>query len=314
VRGTSRAWVGNPSGEAAAEPQGRRRWRGNRLLLSLALCACGRAAPEREAARAPEPALKATAPAGEIPLAQVGETGIYRSQLVAHARATGLAPQPALDDLIAQELLFQEAARRGLTRDEDVLYARAQALVRLFVPLEFGRGTASPEAIPESDARPVYDKLHDYFNHGPMLRVWNVCTTPEQAHAIDADARAHPAKTAEDFQAIARAHGADAQYILTATDSLAYEAPWRKALFQALHKPGDVMHPTPLPQLRFPCTTHVAWCQEALPARHDSFEQALPEIRQRIYEDWRRKAFRGFSNRLLRAHRVEQHPERLPAQ
>src|SRR5262249_14422254 len=157
---------------------GARRPRLSPAVVALAAAACGRAAPERAAARSPSPTLHAAARANETPLAQVGDTAIYRGELTEHARATGLSPRAALDDLVAQELLAQEAARRGLADDADVREARAEALVRLFVPTEFGRATASPDAIPESDARPVYDKLRDYFNHGPMLRVWNVCTTP----------------------------------------------------------------------------------------------------------------------------------------
>jgi hypothetical protein len=248
----------------------------------------------------------------DVVVARVRETPIYGSQVAAHGKATGLSPVQARDDLVDQELLLQEAVRRRLWDNAEVDLARRQAMVRRFVTGEFGAATARPEAIEPADARPVYDGQINYFRHGRMLRVWNVCTGQEQAQGIYQDVRAHPPRSVEDFRAIAERHGASAQMVFLEETSQAYQAAWRQALFAHVQHPGQILPPTHLPELALACTTHVAYCEEALAPRDDSFEQALPEIRQKIYEDWRRKKFLNWSGQLVRAHRIELHPEALP--
>ncbi|HJZ88707.1 MAG TPA: hypothetical protein VKN99_26215 [Polyangia bacterium] len=280
-----------------------------RALVCALVLGCG-AGPGRELG----PAAAWTAPAqpGDLEVARVGGVPISSAQLSAHKRATGLEARAALDDLIEQELLAQVARERGLWAAPEVRLARAQALVRSFVSDDFGRTTASSDVIPENDARPVYDKMKDFFHHQRLLRVWNVCTDDATARAIYEDARAHPPRDPEDFQALAARHGGNAQMIFTEESSRAYAEDWRKAVFAALRRPGDLMAPARLPGLGFPCTTHVAWCEQALAPRDDSFAQALPEIRRRIYDDWRRKAFLSWVGRMVRAHTIELHPEALP--
>jgi hypothetical protein len=245
-------------------------------------------------------------------VATVNGTPVYASQVAAHTRTTGEAAGTALDDLLRQELLAQEARRRGFDNLPETVRAREQALVHRFVTDAFGRTVASPEAIRAEDARPVYRQQQDYFRHGRMLQVWNVCTSAEQARAIYEDARTHPPRAPEDYRAIARSHGAEAQSIFTEEDSRGYHPLWRKAVFAALHRKGDLMAPVHLPSLPYPCTDHTTWAEEAIAPRNDSFEDALPEIRRRIFEDWRRNQFLTWSGRLVRKHQVELHPEALP--
>ena len=281
------------------------------VLLFAAACA-GRGAAPPEAAR--ELAwTPASAPAEPV-VARVGGVPLSATELGAHVRATGLAPRAALEDLVRQELLAQEARRRGLADAPDVRLARRQALVRRFVSQEFGRATAAPESIPESDARPLYEAMHEYFDHGRMLRVLNVCTTEERARALYAEARAHPVRSADEWKTLAEKMGATAQEVLSEETSRGYHAAWRKGVFAALKRAGDVMAPLALPDLPLPCTTHVAYCEEVIAPRHDSLAQALPEIRRRIHEDWRRKSFLAWVGRLVRQHAVDLHPEALPGE
>jgi hypothetical protein len=249
---------------------------------------------------------------GDPVVATVRGAPIFASQLAAHARSTGLPRRAALDDLVHQELLFAEARRRGYDRDAAAVQAERETMVRLFVAREFGDKTTDPGGIPEADLRPVYDKSVEFFQHERMARVWNVCTSPQQARAIYDDARAHPPADKQAFQAIARAHGATAEEVFLEETSRGYEEKWRKALFAAIHKRGDVMAPAHLPELRFPCTDHVAWTEEFLPPRHDSFEQARAEVAQKIWSDWRKNAFARWLAQLARQHQVEIHAENLP--
>jgi hypothetical protein len=254
----------------------------------------------------------ATQPSDSI-VAEVGQVSIHAGEVAAHMRSTGLGARPALEDLIRQELLAQEARRRGLAGDPEVVLSRKQALVRRFVEVEFGAKNSSPSVIPDSDLRPVYQQRITMFQHGRVAKVWNVCTSPEQARAIWKDAKEHPPQTPEQFQEISVRHGVKAAMVLTDEAWENFHADWRKAVFAAITKKGDLMAPAHLPAVAQSCSDHVAWAEDFFPPRNDSFEQAREEVRTRIFEDWRKNAFLSWAGRMLAAHRIETHPERIPA-
>jgi hypothetical protein len=279
------------------------------LALTLLVCACGGKAslpsgPEVNWTINPQP--------GDSVVAQVAGMPILSSQVATHARATGLVPRAALDDLIRQELLVREARSRGYDRDREVSLAQREEMVRAFVARDFGAQHADPSIIPDSDLRPVYERGIEFFKHERQARVWNVCTTPEQARAIYDDARAHPPQTSDAFQAIAKAQGSVAQDILVEENSRGYYEQWRKPLFAAIKKHGDLMPPAHLPELPFPCSDHVAWTDEFRPPRNDSFEQARSEVAEKIWESWRRNAFGHWVGQMIHQHRIETHPELIP--
>jgi hypothetical protein len=276
---------------------------------AVLLSACGSRAP---LAQAPEPHGQNPAQPGDLVVASGPGAPIFASQIAAHARATGLAPRAALDDLVRQELLAREAWRRGYDREPAVQLARREEMVRLFVARDFGAQHADPSVIPDSDLRPVYDQRIEYFKHERLARVWNVCTTALQAKALYDDARAHPPQTNQAFAHIANAHGSAAQEILVEETSRAYHEQWRKALFASIKKRGDLMPPAHLPELPFPCSDHVAWAEEFFAPRDDSFEQARKELREKIWEDWRKNAFAKWVAEWVQKHQIATHPEQLP--
>ena len=278
------------------------------VLSALLLCACGEKA---EVATSPELNWNVTAQNDDKVVATVAGAPILSSQLSAHVKATGLQKRAALDDLVRQEVLAREARRRGYDRQREVDLARREAMVRQFVAHDFGDTHADPSVIPEADLRQVYERYREYFNHDRLARVFNVCTTPETARAIYDDTKANPPKDEADFDRIVKAHGARADNILVEETSLAYQEKWRKALFGAVHKSGDLLL-AHLPDLPFPCTDHVAWTQEYLPARHDSFEQARNEVAKKAWDSWRESAFGRWAAQLQRQHQVEVHAENLP--
>jgi len=245
-------------------------------------------------------------------VARVGGVPVYASAIHEHARATSSDRRRALDDLIAQELLAQEARRRGFAEAPEVLAKRKQALVRRFISQEFERKTAAPEAVPEHDARLTYQQMYEYFHHQRMLRVLNVCTDETSARALWSDLHARPPHLPDEFRALAARHGAAASELLTEETSRGYHPAWRQAVFAALHKSGDVMPPIRLDGVTPQCSWFVAFCEEYFPARDDSFAQALPEIRRRTFEDWRRHAFQSWSASLVREDAVAVNPEAIP--
>ena len=276
--------------------------------VALLLCACGEKA-QHQATH--ETNWTVTAAANDTVVAEVAGTPILGSQLAAHAKATGLEKRAALDDLVRQEVLAHEARRRGYDQKPEVDLARREEMVRVFVARDFGAKNADPSVIPEADLRQVYDRYHEYFVHDRLAKVLNVCSSPETAHAIYDDAKAHPPADAAAFEAIAQAHGAHADNIVVEETSIGYQEKWRKALFAAVHKPGDLML-AHLPDLPFPCTDHVAWTQEYSAARHDSFEKARDEVAKKAWDNWRERAFGRWLMTMVRQHQIEMHAENLP--
>jgi hypothetical protein len=138
----------------------------------LALPSCGPGGPAPNAA--PSTALSAAltgAPAPADPasvVATVNGVPITEAALAAHARATGLSVEAALDDLVATELLAARALERGLAADPDVVEAGRRAMVRRWLDLEFAP-TVAPDRIPESDLRAVYEANKHWMNHDRLV-------------------------------------------------------------------------------------------------------------------------------------------------
>src|SRR5262249_7949354 len=143
---------------AGAGRPGMKRWSWS--WLALLPLSCG--SPSR-----PPPAQVAWTPSaqpGDLVVARVGGEPVYASMLAEHARSIHSDRRRALEDLVAQELLAQEARRRGLGQAPEVLLARKQALVRRFIRLEFEKRAAAPESVPEHDAQKRYQQMHEYFH------------------------------------------------------------------------------------------------------------------------------------------------------
>ena len=275
---------------------------------ALLVLACGEKSAQKVT---PEMAWNAAAAANDAVVAQVHGSPILASQVAAHAKAAALDKRAALDDLVRQEVLAAEARRRGYESQREVDLARREEMVRLFVARDFGATHPDPSVIPEADLRQVYERYREYFVHDRLAKVLNVCTSPEIGRAIYDDAKAHPPKDADAFDAIVKAHGAHTDTIVVEETSLGYQEKWRKALFAAVHKPGDLML-AHLPELPFPCTDHVAWAAEYSPARNDSFDKARNEVAQKAWDTWRERAFGRWLTQLSHQHQIELHAENLP--
>jgi hypothetical protein len=281
--------------------------RGVLALAPLVVISCHRAPPATSPARA-DVAWARPAQAGEVAVADVNGVPIWSGDVAKHARATHLDAREAVADLIDQEILAQEARRRGLADDSDVREARNQALVRRFVSEDFGPRTATPDTIPPEAARPAYDARHDYFFHDRLLKVWNVCTNATTAQSIATECKRHPPKDKDEFQAIATRFGSPAQNVLIEETSRGVQLAWRDAMMSLLHKAGEVSPPVNLPQLPYDCKVHIAYVEMARPKEAISFQDALPEIRTRIFDDWRRLRFSQWTSELRGAHKVIEEP------
>jgi hypothetical protein len=116
-------------------------------------------------------------------------------------------------------------------------------------------------------------------------------------------------KTQDDYRAILARYGEAGELVFTDPKSFGYPEELRQALFATMRKRGDLLPPTPNRTRKEPaCKAFVAWCDEFIPARHTSFREALPEVREKIFEDWRKHAFAGWLAELAKEHAIEIHP------
>lgn len=185
-------------------------------------------------------------------LARVGQAELTEEDLarqVARARrVTGAEAASAevnktlLDGLIRFELLSQEAERRGLMSDPEVVHVARQQAVAKLLQMEVGE-VASPQAISAEDVRAFYEKNRDaLFSRPAAVRVWDLAVRDEkQAHALALKAKSNP-RDVEAFSALVRAHGKDAA-LMTSEGDRGYldsrSAVPEPLLTAALSSPGE---------------------------------------------------------------------------
>jgi hypothetical protein len=294
----------------------------SRRLLTAALLAVALAAPGCGGHKAEGGGPEARLRPEDVAVAAVDGVPISASRLAAHARATGLPPRAALDDLVGFELLAQAAARRGLAASPEVAEARARELARRIIQLEF-EAHARPEDIPEADLRREYERNRRYFEHPEIRNVVTVLFHAKKGQATPAeDAKAKA--SAQELAARWRAeHPADANAARAIAETYyghlpnvrmdqfnfvrgtEGEAEWIKAVM-TMHEPGAVSS-----ALRTRYGWHVIYLASFHAATHTPEAEALQTIRREMHPVWQRAAFSRYVDEVAGRHQVEIHPERL---
>jgi peptidyl-prolyl cis-trans isomerase C len=301
-----------------------------RALAIVALVACGQKSAEGPRSRPiEEPYAGAWSPrptpAAEI-VAEVNGEAIWDVDLAAYARDQRLTPREALEELIALELLAQEARRRGLAEDPEVVQVRRRERVRRFVDL-FAAESDDPAEIPAADVDRVWARrdVQAALNHGPIhdtgyVRVRAARKAPaaevEAARAVAEELRAHlvaarPASYAEFQRLAAERHQALTGKKLALEKSFPIEATTAadegfKAAALALARPGQIS-----PVTRTAWGWDILYLVEIVPARATTREQADAELRRRLHDDWRKHAFRRWLEATVAPARVSRHDENL---
>lgn len=143
-----------------------------RLLVLALLASCG-GAPEvapAQGARAASPIATSSGPTDEI-VAQVNGRPVWASCVAAQGARLGDvadAKRQALDECIAFELLAQEADKRGLAEDPDVVDETRTAIVNRLVEVGFEERYAKPEDLGERLEKWFRDNA--WRMHRPELR------------------------------------------------------------------------------------------------------------------------------------------------
>lgn len=230
-------------------------------------------------------------PAGEL-VARVGEREIgagHVRELLAELDA-GVGARGALDALVEQQLLADEAARRGFAGRREVAHARRNALARRLLEREAQH--VSIESLDQERLRRIYDEQLERFVHGPQRKIVHALVRtgkgglPEReaaqaateigAAVADATTEAQFRAGVEPFKE--RLGGAVKVESLPpfAADSQRFVAPFVAAAF-AIQAPGRSSAPV---ATRF--GWHVLWLVDELPARETSFEEAKEIIGRQL--------------------------------
>lgn len=285
------------------------------VLFSLAHCSSPRQTAEHEWLPLPSTDLGAA-------VARVGQVPIFARQIDAEARQTGKTAAAALEDLIATNLLAEQARERGFTvasaADRDVRSALVQRLLEKEL-----EPTLRPEGISDGYLRPLYEKARDVFVHSRLVEIGFLAVyTGAPMEREDREPREqtgrelalylkkHPAKTLDEFAAVAGVPAWADRHVVFRRAFQSTNKPLSEAVgaeVSKLHAPGDT---TPL--VVDEDGSFIARYISERPAEDVSFEEARGKLQAGFYDHWRRQQFLDFTDKLVRLHRVETHADRLP--
>jgi len=149
----------------------RRTW----IIGAVVLAACGSKESRRaKPGAAPAPAaadVSITADPGDrVMVARVDGVPVYGDCVERQAAAHHLDKRAALEECIDFQLLAGEADRKGYRTNPAVLDARKNEMARALIDDQFLAHFSSPEDIPESDLRAAYAQLEDHEYVRPVER------------------------------------------------------------------------------------------------------------------------------------------------
>lgn len=311
------------------------------LALGLAPAACGDQEPARPAAAPVDPgaAIATRAdPAGRIRVAEVNGEPIYGDCVATQAAAHRLDRAAALAECVDFELLAQEARRRGLVGDPDVLAARRTELVRALVEADYAPTLDDPSDVPLADLEWLWrTQLHHRYNK-PELRRATYCRAPvgkaapaggpEDLAARALAGRLHDTLSAmrglepDTFAALCwmAAGGREVSTSPRATNPFTREG-YQEAGMYAASFVGPAFALRAPGQLSPPSRTDWGWdvilLTEILPAEVKSLADAEADIRDGLIhrpetEPYRRKKFEEWIRPILARHRIQLFPDNLP--
>jgi hypothetical protein len=255
---------------------------------------------------------------------------IYAADVARQAGARGQTAAQALDELIAAELLAQEAWRRGLDDDPEVAMANKRERVRLFIQREFEPTFDGPEDIPQADIDKamVFPKIRILYDHEAYRVVaWVRAAVPKKsppeveaaakaaAAAFTEKARAaRPADPAAFFAlarsmpaAPARLEVADKQVFSTTLKHGPAQDDFAACAF-TLNKVGENSAPC-----RTPWGWDVLFLKETLPETHVPRAEAEADLRTRFFEDARRDGYLRWVDGIVARHQVTKNPALVDA-
>lgn len=277
------------------------------IALLLAVPTCG----------GPEPIVPGTR--SDPVVATVDGVGIHASDVAVQMQRRGTTDRrAALEDCLTFEVLARAAAGRATEPDAAAQAAVRQAIVQRLVEREI-EPLLTRQAIPDAEVRALYEKGKPRFVHGRLVQatVMGFFTGAR----MKAEPRAHAERTARLLEAFLNEHpdidaAALAKDPSWAERKLSVSTVWQEEnrdepyplivgrALASLHHPGAR---TPL--LIDETGAYIARYLDEKPPENRSFEQVAPELRDEMFEPWRRQRFQRLVTDMAAGHDVAIDPE-----
>lgn len=252
-----------------------------------------------------------------LPLAKVGDVTITlgdfqdrmsRQSPHIRARYTSLAQKREfLDTLVRVEILAKEAYKRGLDKDAEVVSAMKQSMIEKLMREEFD-STVTADTILDSELRAYYDANVGEFIKPEMVRASAIILKHRsQAERLALEARGDAGKTNQGFRDLVtkystdeetKLRGGDLRYF--AQDTKELPAPVVKAAF-ALANIGDVSGAVDAGGGLF----YVVKQTGRRKSETTAFDDAKPQIRNKLFRDRRLSAQKTFVEGLRAKAKIE---------
>lgn len=263
-----------------------------------------------------------TVSSGGPVVARVADVAIHASALAAQMSRTGGDRMRALDELVTFELLARAAAAAGEGIDQEGdLEAQRSLKVQRLVEREI-EPRITRTAIDDSEVRAVYDRAKNRFVHGRLVQVAVLCVftgarmKPEPRARAEAIARqleaalaARGAHTSAEFEAVSKEPAWIERKVSFTTvwqgqgDDQPFPSVVGRAV-QTLARPGQMTG-----VVGDETGYYLALYLDEKPPLNVSLSEAAPEIRQEMFEPWRRQKFLQLALTLAQGHDIEVFPE-----
>ena len=245
-----------------------------------------------------------------ITLAEFQER-INRQSPYIRARYTSLEQKKEfLDSLVRFEVLAKEAYRRGLDKDPEVVRTMKQVMIQKLIRDEFdGKATTSAEsAVSDADMKAYYDaNVAEYVKPEEVRVSAIIVKNKAQADRVAIEARGDAGKTNKGFRDLVMKYSADEETKLRGGDLRYMDAATKdipanvvKAAF-TLFNTGDVSAAVDAGNGTFYVLKQTGRRKSVT----KTFEDAKPQIRNKLFRDKRLQAQKDFVDGLRAKSKIE---------
>ncbi|HLL22159.1 MAG TPA: peptidyl-prolyl cis-trans isomerase [Kofleriaceae bacterium] len=271
------------------------------------------AAPGQRAPNAPAQSAEEL----ETPLAKIDDVvitlgefqeRINRQSPYIRARYTSLEQKKEfLDSLVRFEVLAKEAYRRGLDKDPEVVRTMKQVMIQKLMRDEFD-AKVTADSVPDAEMKAYYDaNVAEYVKPEEVRASAIILKNKAQADRVALEARGEAGKTNKGFRDLVmkyssdedtKLRGGDLRYFDASTKEI--PAPVVKAAFGLINT-GDVSTTIEAGNGTF----YVLKQTGRRKSMTKSFEDAKPQIRNKLFRESRVKAQKDFVDGLRGKAKIE---------